>query len=258
MQIRPLNIGNLLGRASLILAIIFLCANSAQAETSDPLKCDFSGIGSPMITVKIENADLTGAELKIPRDYLMSRAIDGATRDALLLQVWKESFLPYAVRDARSADQAKKLAEGRADNMTILISALKDLDSIATLHLQFGYPAAGDANEKALQPVSGRLVTLENGFSGYRDQNGLLEQEGLPIQRLPELLVGYEKQEITDIFQCDLIGDVPFPFCTHIFESGAYNVQISYRRNDLPKWREFKEKAEQLLACLTTKQPKER
>jgi hypothetical protein len=258
MQNLLLNIGNLVGRSSLSLAIIFLCANSAQAENNDPLKCDFSGVNSPMITVKIENSDLTGAELKMPRDYLMSMAIDGATRDALLLQVWKDSFLPYTMRDAMSEDQSKKFSEGRADNLLILISSLKDLDSIAKLNLQFGYPAAGDVNENRRQPVSGPLLGLKNGLFGYRNQDGLLLQEKLPFPRSYELLIGAENEQITDIFQCDQIGNGPFPGCNQIFEYGAYDIQISYRRNDLPKWREFKEKTEKLLACLTAKQPKQR
>ena len=245
-------------KTSFQVLLFCLGISTAWAASGDPLKCDFSVIEGPMVTEKIENSDLTDAELKIPRDYLMSRAIDGATRDALLLQVWKDSFLPYTMSDAHSADQGKKFKEGRADNLLVLISALKSLDEIAKLKLQLQYPLEGDVNENRKQPVSGPLIRLNNGITGYRDDNGLIEQEKLPTPRAVEPIFGVKNGEITDVFQCSQIGDAPFATCNQIFEVGVYDVKISYYRNDLPKWQELKQKTEKLLACLTTKQPKER
>jgi hypothetical protein len=230
-------------------------SNSALAEKGDPLKCDFSGNDSQMITVKLENVDLTGAELRVPRAYLTLPATDGGTREALGLRVWRDSFLPYTTADSISEDQGKKLSEGRADGMSILLSSLKDLDSIAKLHIWSSYPRAGDVNENRRQPVSGPLVALKNGISGYLTKDGLLQQEKLATPRFNELLLAVENSEITDVFQCSQIGDVPSPGCSQIFEYGAYDVEISYYRDDLPRWRELKQKTVQLLDCLTTKVP---
>ncbi len=239
----------------IVTVLLCFCSLSASAETLDPLKCDFSGINSPLITVKIENDDLTGAELKVPSDYLMSRARDGEVRDALFLRVWKDSFLPYKTSEPLSDEQVKKRYEKRADAVNILISSLKDLDTIAQLSLRFDYPEAGNINEKRSQPVSGPLVTLKNGMSGYLTEDGLLQQSKMAIPRFTELLLGEKNGEITDVFHCKQIGDAPSAGCTQFFEFGAYDVDISYRRNDLPQWRELRAKTEQLLRCLTTKNP---
>lgn len=248
---------NRLGRKmkKIITVFLCLCTLSANAETLDRLKCDFSGIDSPMITVKIENDDLTGAELEVPRDYFMLRSADGEVREAMGMRVWKDSFLPYTKQDALSDDQSKKRSEGRAEDVLILISSLKDLDTIAQLGMRFDYPEAGNINEKRSQPVSGPLITLKNGMSGYRTGDDLLQQEKLAMPRFHELLLGENNGEIADVFHCDQIGDVPSPGCQQIFEYGAYDVKISYRRNDLPRWRELRRKTEQLLACLTIKKP---
>jgi hypothetical protein len=225
-------------------SVIFL--TSALTYAADPLKCDFSGIPGARITVKLESRDLTGGVLSLPAPYLMSRARDGEVRETLLLSVWRETMLPYTRADLNSDDQRQKYKIGKGEDLTILISPLTDLETIVQRTIRSNYELdTSNSQSKAAASKTTR-------------SDGLVAQSNRPIPRFDELLFSRDETAVKDVFQCSQLGDVPTPGCTHIFEVGAYDVKISYRRELLDNWRTYKQSVAQLLECFTTDKPRDK
>jgi hypothetical protein len=228
------------------IAASLILASSAPTHAADPLKCDFSGIPGPLITVKLESRDLTGGVLLIPAPYLMSRAREGEIRETLLLSVWRETMLPYTRADLNSEDQRQKYKIGKGEDLTILISPLTDLETIVQRTIRSNYDLdTSNSKSKATASKTTR-------------SDGLIAQSNRPIPRFDELLFSRDETAVKDVFQCSQLGDVPTPGCTHIFEVGAYDVKISYRRELLDNWRTYKQRVAQLLECFTTEKPKDK
>jgi hypothetical protein len=224
-------------------AVSLVLLASALARAADPLKCDFSGIPGPRITVKLESRDLTGAVLSIPAPYLMSRARDGEVRETLLLSVWRETMLPYTREDLNSDDQRRKYKIGKGEDLTILISPLTDLETIAQRHIA---TAQGlKLNGPAMQ-LRGRLL-----------ENTLIAQESKPKPRQDDIFFSMAGDKVRDVISCDQLGDVPTPGCSHVFEVGAYDVKTSYRRELLDNWKSYKAKVSKLLDCLSVIHPQD-
>ena len=193
--------------------------------------------------MKIENGDIAGAELNVPRDYIMSGGFrSGTTRETLLLRVWKDSFLPYTRVDARSKEQRLRFASGIKDDLVILVGSFKHFDTIARMDLSGGnYPLPFNSPDADLKGV-----LLPNGLYGQKIK---------PIPHFSDVYLSRDGERITDIISCDQNGDVPLPGCGHIFEAGPYDLQISYRLNELSHWKMLRDQTAALIGCFTTKMP---
>jgi hypothetical protein len=194
------------------------------------------------VVVRLENEDVTGAVLEVPRGYVASPDFrEGQVRDALILSIWKQSFAPYTQADIRREEQRQKVREGQSDRMTILIHSALPLDIVAKRSVMVGYGL----------PADGPIPDMEGVPLG----NGLFAQR--PSTRIGDVFFAKDDGRMTDIIWCSRPSEVPSPGCTHLFEAGPYDVKASYYRYELPKWQTYKGQIESLLMCLTIHLPKQ-
>lgn len=220
-----------------------LWASGTYAGGKGPLQCDFSTIDSPMVNVRIENGDIRRAELRLPNNYIMSGGFRGEeVRETLLMRVWKDSFLPYTWADAKSKEQKLRFSSGLKDDLVILIGSFKYFDQIARMEV-----SAGNYDLPWNSP--------DADMNGVLLANGLYGQKIKPKPHLYDVFFARNGEKITDIISCSQIGDVPSPGCTHIFESGPFDLQIDYRRDQLDNWKMLRTKTAALVQCFTTKMP---
>ena len=222
---------------------LLLMASATRAAETGPLHCNFSAAVAPMVNVKIDNGDISGAELRLPRNYIMSGGFRGdEVRETLLLRVWRDSFLPYTRKDANSKEQRLRFSSGLKDDLVILIGSFKYFDEIARMELSAGnYDLPWNSSDADMKGVP-----LANGLNG---------QKIGPRPHWNDIFLARDREKITDIISCKQFGDVPSPGCSHIFESGPYDLQIDYRRSDLDNWKMLRTKAATLVQCFTTKMP---
>lgn len=150
------------------------------------------------VTVRLENEDISGAILEVPRAYIMSPGFhEASVRSTLILSVWKQNFAPYTYDDTRREAQRDKVRNGRSDQMTILIDPALPLDTIARRSVTGGYGLPYDSPKADLE--------------GIRLGNGLFGQRIAPLPRRSEVFFGKSDGRITDIIRCRRWGDVPSP-----------------------------------------------
>jgi hypothetical protein len=204
--------------------------------------CDPFHIDGPTVTVRLQSTFITGAELKIPRDYVDSPGFkDGGVREALLLSVWRETFLPYKRQDEISREQRKRYRAGYRDRMVILV-----------------------ANGNPLNLVAKYAVTSEYGIpvaSPDGDLEGILLPNGLYGQRMKatpgwsDVYLGRDGDHVTDVIRCRQRGDVPRPSCMHVFEAGPFDLTIRYPLEALDSWKSYRDRAAAMVLCFTTRMP---
>ena len=230
------------------LAILssFILSSSAVAleKSKGPLSCDFSATESPMVTVKITNGDIKDAVLKMPRDYVISAGFgDNSTRKALLLRAYDNSFKPYPNRELHLENGQYKGAVGINDQVNILISSHWPMEKLARDSVSFSYGLKfGDPS----LDIEGEL----SQFNLYK-----MKYKINPVYQ-KVVFLGKENKEITDVIRCSQDNNsAGSPQCSHLFEAGAYDVQINYAKSQLSQWQELRDGTAKLLQCFTAQEP---
>ncbi len=57
------------------------------------------------------------------------------------------------------------------------------------------------------------------------------------------------------VLSCNALGSFPFPGCQHWFRAAGMDVELSYRRTELPNWKALQEDVTTFLICATRKHP---
>jgi hypothetical protein len=233
------------------LPLVLLAATMAVGKTvagTGPRTCDFSGEASRDVTTRINNLDIRGAELEFPEDYVFSRPFaDGKERDGLLLRANVYDFSSYSHADSYLESGRSKISSGIRDYLQILIGSFVPMAviwqrTLANKHKVFGYD---EADAKPLR--------VKNAGHGLLAPSGYLADGFLK----DDIFFQRDDAGVTDIIVCSEMGRVPNPSCRHTFEAGAYDVKITYGRNELPRWQELRDGTEALLQCFTTKTPEQ-
>ncbi|WP_417691049.1 hypothetical protein [Roseibium sp.] len=230
---------------AIYVCVVSLHSTAAEA-TRGSLSCDFSRETSPLVTAQITNLDIEGAELKFPRDYIFSQPFESGTeRDALLLRADVKDFSSYPKAKSYFPDGRSKISAGIRDSMRILITSHLPMSAvlnniIASKHKIFDYIQSGQIKVESKDTIHNLLVTSGYTADGWMKDDVFFQLDG---------------DVVTDVIACSVEGQVPNPGCWHIFEAGAYDVKISYNRSELPRWRELRDGAAELLQCFTIKEP---
>ena len=224
-----------------IISTLLLLGGVQGASPANYRTCDFTGLDSPILDIGISNRDMTGARLRIPLAYIVSRPVyDGIERDGIFLTFDGYSLAPWPTKKT-----SKPPLRGRPPNKILLvISHLKPIEVIAKLSLyRPNYENPFGSDEVDLEGVS-----LDNGLFGQRIR---------AKPRFSDVFLGRQGDAITDVIRCDQPGDVPYPGCTHLFEVGAYDLTISYARTELDRWRTLRGNISSFIRCLTIVTPQE-
>ena len=211
-----------------------------------PLSCDFSGETSSLVNTEITNLDIEGAVLEFPEDYVFSLPFkSGELRDALLLRADVNDFSSYPKRKQFLEDGTYKQQVGIRDWMSILVDSKLPLSTIWERRLISAYDDITSENYKEIE-VKLKPTTI-----------GLLKPEkpSDTFLRDRDIFVNKHGADIEDIIMCSKNGSVPSPSCGHIFEVEAYDIQITYARTELPRWKELRNGVSQLLQCFTIEEP---
>lgn len=228
---------------TLLAVFIFV---SIDANASSPPKCDFSNEKSPLVITRITNLDIQGAELAFPQDYLFSQHFrNNSERGALLLRADTKDFSSYPRAKGYLPNGRSKISAGVRDYMQILITSYIPLpqilnNTLANKYKEFRY------TDGPVPPISSESVRFGlSSAHGYTSEGYLKDDV---------FFVGNDT-DITDVILCSTERQVPLPSCSHIFEVDAYDVKISYSREELPRWKELRRGVAKLLRCFTTKEP---
>ena len=60
---------------------------------------------------------------------------------------------------------------------------------------------------------------------------------------------------LTAVLSCNALGSVPYPGCQHWFRATGMDVELSYRRTELPNWQALQEDVTAFAECLTRPAP---
>jgi hypothetical protein len=219
-----------------VLALYTMYPAAALAD------CDFIDRTSAEVTTRLENDFITGGELKMPRAYVKSWAFkDGGTRDALMLSVWRATFLPYTREDETSEKQRERFRAGFRDQLRIIVGGGNPQDLVAqyAVRSEYGLPVNRPGGD--LQGV-----LLPNGLYGQRME--------APV-RSSNVYLARKGDHVTDIIRCRRWGDVPHPSCNHRTEVGTFHVEMTYPLSDLDKWEVYAERVAKLVTCFTSRMP---
>jgi hypothetical protein len=214
--------------------------------TGNPLLCDFANVGGRMVTARISNADIDGAVLRVPEDYVRSIAfVDGGERGTLLMKVYPYSFMPYTRADAMLPDGRSKISQGIHDSMSILIGSYWPMPILAARTMAIHY----DVDIRNLAAAD---------LEGVKQSNGLYRPRHKHRYRWDDVFLGKTDGRITDVIACSrLEGGIKSPGCGHIFEAGRFDVDLSYPRSRLDDWRALRDRTDKFLNCITVVQPVE-
>lgn len=227
--------------ARMCSALVLACVAGSQASALAPLDCAAVHNEGPELTWFLDNADIGGAELRLPRAYMQSpRMKSGQTSQTLFISVWKDSFLPYTYEDETSQEQLAAVVRGDLASIDILVGSYKPLDALLVTRTEDSYSTRGRSK------VSVEGVAFANGLQGQPVAAKGIEQE----------IFHYRSPAgVTDLIRCDKIGVGKFPMCNHILEAGAYDINLTYYRKDLDRWREYRDRASELISCFTVRAP---
>ncbi len=196
-----------------------------------PLWADQSG---PILRVELGiSPDIAAQDvtLNIPETYIIPRDVDryrsGKLDGAALLFARLPDFAPQT-----PAIQTDPLAPGADQRARILVTTFVDMDDILHSSITtWGRPAAGQEFP-------------------LRDMGQGLSEVDFPTYTTPSYEVFFAPQQgpVSDVILCD--NRPENASCQHKFKAGAVDLELSYRRTNLPQWQQIKTAAQQLVGCL--------
>ena len=57
---------------------------------------------------------------------------------------------------------------------------------------------------------------------------------------------------LTAVLRCGVPGGPPYPICQHWFRAAGMDIELSYRRTELPNWQALQDDVTKFLTCATT------
>lgn len=229
-----------------LLISVFSSSSAIATETAKgPLACDFSAEESRMATMKINNGDIKDAVLQIPRDYIIGVDYsENAINDTALLRAYNDDFRPYPNSELHLENGQYKGAVGIYDELNILISSHWPMKKLAldSISLSYGLKFTDPSRD-----IEGELSQFNLYKARYKIN---------PVYQ-KVVFFGKENKEITDVIRCSQSNSSygGSPQCSHLFEAGAYDVQIRYAKTQLSRWQELRNGTAKLLQCFTVQEP---
>jgi len=210
--------------------------------TSTHANCDFIDRSSPEVTAKLQNDFIAEGELRLPHAYVKSFAfVDGATRDALMLSVWRETLQPFTRADETSDEQRARFRGGHRDQLIIVVGGGNSQELVARYAVKSEYGIPIDSSGGDLQGIP-----LPNGLYGQRMDAPM---------GFSNVYLAREGHRISDIIRCKQAADVPYPNCSHRMEVGSFHVQTTYPLSELDHWKTYKNRVSSLVSCFIIHMP---
>lgn len=172
---------------------------------------------------------------RVPTDYIEDKRMypDGGELTAKGFQVGIEYF-----EHVSRPETSRRNKAGIWDWMYFIFQNSVSLEEIV---LNGVYVASGERRDSI---DDYQILTSNFGLDKLSYKPRLRGKESYVV-RLPD-------GQISDVFRCSQVGQVPFPGCSHFFEYEDISVQVGYRRTELSNWRGTRAKLEQFLECATS------
>lgn len=223
-------------RAILLAAAILGATQAAAGSASDPCHA-FTPDAAYVETTVIRQLEGGEVTLRVPEQYFEDAwDLAGSHTDtAQLFRVEISSFEPVTRRETSERNK-----QGIWNWMTFLVGDKVPLDQIAPIKADLLLPGPEpDLSSYPRLPGPYNLVRIASA------------RPDLPR---PELDLDIYLFEPTDgaveaVLSCDKPGAQRFPVCEHFFRAAGLDVQLSYRRTELPRWREFQAQVTAFLTC---------
>ena len=184
--------------------------------------------------------------LRIPRVFLEDvwDLQPGFKDTAQLFRVEIGSFTPVS-----RAETGRRNKRGIWNWMTFTIGDKIPLDRLAVLYAELGSAVIGGDNSRDLAsytPMPGLF--------------GLAEIRSDAPQPTPSFRTNTDISRAADgtrsaVLSCSFPGSVMNPVCEHWFRAAGMDVDLSYRRTELPNWQALQEDVTTFLICATRKHP---
>ena len=192
--------------------------------------------------------DLEGREiaLRIPRVFLEDvwDQRPGFKDTAQLFRVEIGSFTPV------SRPETGRRNKRRIWNwMDFLITDWVPLDRIAVLSAEsrssvIGGNSARDLDSYAPAPGPFGLAEIRSDAP-----------QPTPSFRTNTYVFRSEDDTLSAVLSCNVPGSVMHPICLHWFRAAGMDVQLTYRRTELPNWRALQDDVTAFAGCLTNTNP---
>jgi|LGOV01.1.fsa_nt_gb hypothetical protein len=169
---------------------------------------------------------------RVPVDYIEDNTVypNGGELTAKSFRVGIEYFEPVS-----RPESGRRNKEGIWDWMHFLFQSSVSLEQIA---LNNAYVSTGERRDSI---GDYQILTSDFGLDKLSYKLRLRGKESY-IVKLPD-------GQISDVFRCSQVGQVPFPGCSHFFEYEDISVKVTYRRTELFGWRGIRTNLEQFLTC---------
>jgi hypothetical protein len=232
------------------LFAVALTAIAAQAEVVRPTPVPTDRDPCAAFTPEADYVDQTlimqleGREiaLRVPRVFLEDvwDLRSGFTDTAQLFRVEIGSFTPVSL-----AETSRRNKRGIWNWMHFLISDNIPLEDLAVLSAELGSAVIGgdnthDLESYAPQPGPFGLVEIRSNAP-----------QPTPSFRTNTYVFRSEDGTLSAVLSCNVPGSVMYPVCLHWFRAAGMDVQLSYRRTELPNWQALQDDVTAFAGCLT-------
>jgi len=192
--------------------------------------------------------DLEGREvdLRVPKQFMEDPwdRKDGFADTAQLFRVEIGTFLPVS-----RSETGKRNKKDIWNWMTFLIGDKLPLEDIAVLSAE-SFSSVQNGN-RARDLRGYVLLSGPFGLSEIRSD----AKQPTPFFRTNTYLAHDADGALIAVLSCSAEGSVLSPGCQHWFRSAGMDVELNYRRTELPNWQALQEDVAKFLTCVTATVP---
>lgn len=166
---------------------------------------------------------------------------NGFADTAQLFRVEIGSFLPVS-----RPETGRRNKQDIWNWMTFLIGDKLPLEKMAVLHAEVGSGVIGgnlNRDFASYAPVPGPF--------GLNEIRSDAKQPTSPF-RTNTYLSRTTDGALTAVVSCNVPGSVLSPGCQHWFRAAGMDIELDYRRTELPNWQALQEDVTKFLTCATT------
>ena len=184
--------------------------------------------------------------LRVPRVFLEDvwDLRSGFSDTAQLFQVEIGSFLPVT-----RAETGRRNKRGIWNWMHFVISDKIPLDKLAVLSAELGSAVIGGDNTRDLESYA-----PQPGPFGLAEIRSDAPQPTRSF-RTNTYISRSADGTLSAVLSCNVPGSVMNPVCQHWFRAAGMDIELSYRRTELPNWLALQEDVNAFAGCLTRPAP---
>ncbi|WP_443214241.1 hypothetical protein [Rhodobacter sp. NSM] len=210
----------------------------AESRTPCVAFTDEADYVSQSLIMDLENRQV---QLRIPKPFFEDfwDRRDGFADTAELFRVEIGTFLPVS-----RAETGRRNKQDIWNWMTFVISDRIPLEELAEYHVE------KDVTTVRVPPTFSDLPRSDGPFGllSLRRGDG---QKQRPNER--EVFVSLDSiGSLSSVLTCDTPLSANYPICIHWFRAAGVDVELDYRRVELPNWRALQEDVTAFLTCSTS------